>query len=124
MSTPQDPERDPQERDDEVDLDLDADDVLLREAIGQPTVIRVGGKVITIPHQKEWLYEASQFMGQGMYTAWARRVLDDQDFKAWEAAKLKNYQLEAVVLRCTADAGLTPGKSPARSRSSRSTRRR
>jgi len=114
------------ERDDEaeVDLDLDAEDVLLREAIGQPTTVRVAGKVISVPHQKDWEWQASQFLGQGLFSAWARLVLSEEDFKAFQDAELRNYQVEKIVEVVTANSGLSLGKRSARSRSSGSTRKR
>jgi hypothetical protein len=115
------PERDDDEA---VDLDLDADDVLLREAIGEPTTVRAGGRVLTIPHQKDWPHIASAFLGQGSFSAWARRVMSEEDFKAFDAADLHNYQIERIVEIVTRNAGITPGKRSPSSRSSRSTRKR
>lgn len=114
------------ERDDEdaVDLDLDADDVLLREAIGAPTTVRVNGKVLTIPHQKDWPHIASAFLGQGSFSAWARRVMSPQDFERFEAADLHNYQVEQIVRLISEAAGIPPGKRSPQSRSSARTRKR
>jgi hypothetical protein len=117
------PERDDDE-DLAVDLDLDADDALLREAIGAPTTIRLNGKVLTVPHMKDWEHNATQFMSQGLFAAWARRVMSDDDFKAFQDAELKNYQVERIVEICQRNSGTTAGKRSRPSPSSRSTRKR
>ena len=123
MTTPDDPERDAEEAD--VDLDLDAEDEVLRkEAVGEPTTIRINGKVITFPHQKDWPHEASIFLNNGNSIAWAQRALTAADFKKFSDAKVRNYQLERIIEVVSANGGITPGKPPRRSRSSRSTRPR
>ena len=123
MTTADAPERDAGEAD--VDLDLDAeDDALRKEAVGEPTSVRIGGKVVSFPHQKDWPHEASVFLGNGNSIAWAQRVLSEPDFKAFTAAKVRNYQLERIIEVVSANGGITPGKPSRRSRSSRSTARR
>ena len=123
MTTADAPERDAGEAD--VDLDLDAeDDALRKEAVGEPTTIRIGGKVLTFPHQKDWPHEASIFLNNGNSIAWAQRVLSAADFKKFTDAKVRNYQLERLIEVINGNSGITPGKPARRSRSSRSTARR
>jgi hypothetical protein len=90
---------------------------------GAPTRVRVNGKVITIPHQKDWEHLASAFLSQGTYILWARRVLSPEDLQVFEAAALHNYQMDAIVRQVTENSGITPGKQRRSPRSSGSTRR-
>jgi hypothetical protein len=109
----------------EVDLDLDADDALLREAVGKPTTIRVDGKVIHIDHAAEWSNTAMAAATQGDWDTWAREVInDDSEFEDFVAANLVNYQLEAIFTECGKLARTTMGKSQRSGRSSRSKRTR
>jgi hypothetical protein len=109
---------------DDVDLDLDAEDMLLREAIGQPLTIRVGGKVIEIPHPTDWPHTANTAAARSDFGAWAAEVLSEDDYEVWQAAKLHNYQVNAVFEKVNRRAGVGPGKSPSSRGSSRSKQRR
>ena len=110
---------------DAVDLDLLAEDVALREAIGQPTSVRLPtGKVIEVPHISDWPHIASRYAAIALFDAWAGEVLSEQDQKAFAEAKLKNYQVSALIERVSKDGGTTPGKSRPSSPSRRNTRRK
>jgi hypothetical protein len=113
--------RDP---DDDVDLDLDAEDTLLREAIGRPVTVRVGGKVITVPHPTEWPHTANEAATRGDFSAWASEVLSEDDLKVFTDARLRNYQVTAIFEHVNKRAGVGPGKSPNSRGSSKGTRRR
>jgi hypothetical protein len=109
---------------DEVDLDLDAEDQLLREAIGQPMTVRVGGKVITVPHPTEWPHAANEAATRADFGTWAREALSEQDYQVFLAANLRNYQVAAIFERVNKRAGVSPGKSPGSRGSSKRTRTR
>jgi hypothetical protein len=109
----------------DVDLDLDANDALLREAVGKPTTVRIDGVVIHVDHAAEWSNEAMKAASQGDWDAWAREVIhDDDEYQAFQDANLVNYQYEAIFSECGKQASLTMGKSQRSARSSRSTRKR
>ncbi len=114
----------PEETED-VDLDLDLEDANLREAIGKPTTIRIGGRVLTFPHHLEWTHDQTRMMTLGMWDQWAQSLLSEDDWKAWQDASLKNYQFEAITQRMLANMGAaSPGKSQRRSPSRQNKRRR
>jgi hypothetical protein len=108
----------------DVDLDLDAEDMLLREAIGQPITVKVGGKIITVPHTSEWPHIANTAAGRADFGTWAAAVLSDADFETFTKANLKNYQMTALFSKIHRRTGSGPGKSPSSRGSSKSTRRR
>lgn len=109
-----------------VDVDLDAmDDALKREAVGDPTTVRIDGVVIHIAHASAWSSSAMRAATQGDWETWARSVIPDNDeFQAWADADLMNYQVEAVFAQCGRQARLTAGKSARLSGSSKRSRRR
>lgn len=110
---------------DDVDLDLDLEDASLREAIGQPTTIRISGKVLTFPHHAEWTHDQTRMMSLGMFDAWAEGLLSEADFKVWQGANLRNYQHDAIVKKMLANMGAgSPGKSQRPSTSPPRKRRR
>jgi len=110
---------------DAVDLDLLADDAVLREAVGQPTSVRLPtGKVIDVPHISDWPHIASRYAAIALFDAWAAEVLSPADQKAFTDAKLKNYQVSKLIERVSQDGGTNPGKSRPSSASRRSTRRK
>lgn len=109
---------------DDIDLDLDAEDELLREAIGTPIRIKVGGKVVEIPHPTSWPYAANQASVRSDFDTWAAEVLSEDDCKIWQDAHLRNYQVNAVFDKINRRAGVSPGKSPSSRSSSRNKRRR
>jgi hypothetical protein len=109
---------------DDVDLDLDAEDTLLREAIGQPLTVRVGGKVIEVPHPTDWPHTANTAAGRSDFSAWAAEVLSEEDRKVFLAANLRNYQVNALFESVNRRAGVGPGKSPSSRGSSRNKQRR
>ena len=80
----------PRETDDdlEVDLDLDAEDQLLREAIGKPVRIRVAGEVISIPNPKDWPHAANTAASRADFGTWAALVLSPEDLETFTAANL------------------------------------
>jgi hypothetical protein len=110
--------------DDGVDFDLDAEDVLLREAIGQPLTVKVTGKVITIPHPQDWPHAANTAASGADFGGWARAVLSDEDHKVFLAANLRNYQIEALFAQIQKRTGAGPGKPRNSGPSSRSKRQR
>lgn len=107
-----------------VDLDLDAEDVLLREAVSRPITVKVAGKVITVPHPDAWPHAANEAAFRADFSTWARGALSDEDFKAFVAANLRNYQVQAIFKHVNRRNGTDPGKSPGSRGSSKSTRRR
>jgi hypothetical protein len=109
---------------DDVDLDLDAEDTLLREAIGQPLTVRVAGKVISVPHPTDWPHTANTAAARADFGTWAREVLSDDDHEAFTAANLRNYQVNALFEKVNRRAGVSPGKSPSSRGSSRNRQRR
>jgi hypothetical protein len=112
------------EDEDFVDLDLDADDQLLREAVGQPIRVKVGGQVIEVPHPQDWPHTANTAASNAEFGAWAAQVLSDEDYKVFQGANLRNYQVNALFEHVNKRAGVSPGKSPSSARSSRSKPRR
>jgi hypothetical protein len=120
------PIRPAEEPDEAVDVDLDVlDEQLRREAVGDPTVVRVGGSVIHITHANDWSSSAMRAAGAGNWDTWAREVIEDDDeFRLWVEADLKNYQVEAVFAECGRQARLNQGKSRVRSGSRNHSRRK
>lgn len=110
--------------DEDVDFDLDAEDVLLREAIGQPVRIKVGGKVIEVPHPTDWPHTANKAATGSDFAGWAAEVLSPEDYKVFSDANLRNYQINAIFEQVNRRAGVTPGKSQPSARSSKSKARR
>lgn len=108
----------------DVDLDLDAEDVLLREAIGQPVRVKVDGKVLEIPHPSDWPTDANAAAARSDFDGWAALVLSDGDLRVWRAAHLRNYQTNAIFEQVAKRTGAGPGKPPASRGSSRSKRQR
>lgn len=110
----------------EVDLDLDAqDEQLRREGLGEPSTVRLDGKVIHILHAGDWSSTAMQAASTGDWDTWAREVIEDNDeYATWNDADLKNYQIEAVFRECARKARMSMGKSQRRSGSRRSGQRR
>lgn len=125
MTEPLHPVDDPSEEE-VVDLDLDAqDESLRREAVGEPTTVRIDGKVIHITHANAWSASAMRAAGTANWDLWAREVIEDDDeFRVWVEADLQNYQVEAVFAEAGRQARLNQGKSLARSGSRNRTRRR
>jgi hypothetical protein len=109
-----------------VDLDLDAqDESLRRDAIGQPTTVRIDGIVIHVVHANAWPSSAMRAAGRADWDSWAREVIeDDEEFRTWMNADLQNYQIEAVFAECGRQARLNQGKSQKPSGSRQNTRRR
>jgi hypothetical protein len=112
--------------DEEVDLDLDAiDEELRREALGEPTTVRIDGKVVHIAHVSDWSSSAMRAATAGDWDTWAREVIeDDTEFGIWVDADLRNFQVEAVFDLCGRQARMSMGKSRGRSGSRRNSRRR
>lgn len=124
MTQPLRPAEEPEEE--SVDLDLDAqDEALRREAVGAPTTVRIGGKVIHVTHANAWSASAMRAAGTANWDLWAREVIEDDDeFRAWVESDLQNYQVEAVFAEAGRQARLNQGKSVARSGSRRNTKRK
>jgi hypothetical protein len=116
----------PEEEIEDVDLDLDSqDEELRREGLGKPSTVRLDGIVIHIMHAGDWSSSAMQAASTGDWDTWARQVIeDDEEYKVWEGADLRNYQIEAVFKECGRQARMSMGKSPKRSGSRGRTQRR
>jgi hypothetical protein len=116
------PDGAPEDLDIEVDVDLDA---MGDEATGEPTKVRLDGKIIYIQHASDWNSTAMRAAASGDWDTWAREVIDDDDqYKTWEEADLRNSQVEAVFVQCGRQARMSAGKSQRRGGSRRGTRRR
>ena len=128
MTDPKVTEPEPEGTDpDDVDVDIDllADDAMLREALQEPTSIRLPtGDVIDIPHMSDWPHVATRYMAQGLFDAWAEEVLTPDEYKSWKEADLHNYQIEKITAAVSAAGGTTAGKRRPSSSSQRSKRRR
>jgi hypothetical protein len=109
-----------------VDVDLDLlDETLRKENVGAATTVRIDGKVVRVSHAKEWSATAMRAASAGDWDTWAREVIDDDDeFRIWVAADLKNYQVEAVFNECGRQSRMNMGKSGKRSGSRPSFQRR
>jgi hypothetical protein len=104
----------------DVAIDLLAEDAMLREALREPTDVRLPtGKVISVPHLADWPHIASRYAALNVWDQWASEVLSEADYEAFRDAKLRNYQVERITEAVTAAADVSPGK-PKRSSSSRS----
>jgi hypothetical protein len=116
----------PVEDDVPVDVDLDMiDETLRKEVIGQPVTVRLDGKVIHVSHAKDWSSTAMRAASAGDWDTWAREVIDnDDEFRLWAEADLRNYQIEAVFEECGRQSRLNMGKSRRRSGSANNSRRR
>ncbi|HWI69782.1 MAG TPA: hypothetical protein VNS88_15650 [Nitrospiraceae bacterium] len=112
--------------DDEEDVDVDVDlDAMAKEATGEPTRVRLDGRVIHVMHAGDWNSSAMRAASAGDWDTWAREVIeDDEEYQTWEDANLKNTQIEAVFAQCGRQARMSAGKSQRRSGSRRSTRTR
>jgi hypothetical protein len=110
----------------EVDLDLDMmDEQLRKERVGKPVTVRLDGTVIHITNAADWSSSAMELASTGSWTGWAREVIEDDDeYKAWVGADLKNYQVEAVFDECGRSSRLDAGKSRKQSGSRRGSQRR
>jgi hypothetical protein len=95
-----------------VDLDLKAEDARLREAVGEPTKIRIDGMVIHIDHIAEWSDVAMKASTRGDWETWADEVIaDEKEADHFIQANLLNYQMEAVFETCSKAGGVGKGKS-------------
>lgn len=112
--------------DEEVDLDLDTQsEALRREAVREPTTIRLNETVIHIMHTGDWPQSAMVQASLGNWEAWARLVIeDDEEYETWMDADLRNYQIEAVFSECSRNARMTMGKSGGPSGRRQRTKRR
>jgi hypothetical protein len=115
-------------REDEEDVDLDLDLItpaLRDEAVGNPTTVRIDGKVIHVQHANDWSSSAMRDASNGRWEEWARTVIEDDDeYKVWLDADLRNFQIEAIFTQCARKARLNQGKSTRFSGSRNRTRRK
>ena len=118
------PESEAQES--EVDLDLDLmDEQLRKERVGKPTTVRIDGEVIHITNAADWSSSAMELASTGNWSGWAREVIEnDDEYKVWLGADLKNYQVEAVFDECGRSSRMDAGKSRKQSGSRRGSPRR
>jgi hypothetical protein len=116
----------PEAQEPEVDLDLDMmDEQLRKERVGEPTTVRIDGTVINIMNAADWSSSAMELASTGNWSGWAREVIEDDDqYKAWVGADLKNYQVEAVFDQCGRSSRMDAGKSRKQSGSRQGSRRR
>lgn len=114
------------EDDIEVDIDLDElQEQLKKEATGDPTTVRIDGKVIHVQFAGDWNATAYRAMMEGRFDDWADEVIsDEKEREAWEDADLTLREMEAVVLQCAKKSRLGMGKSRRQSGSSRRSRRK
>lgn len=111
------PPADDDERD--VAIDLLAEDAMLREALREPTAVRLPtGKVIHVPHTADWPHIAVRYAALNVWDQWASEVLSEEDAEAFSDARLHNYQVERITEAVTAAGDVSPGK-PKRSSGSR-----
>jgi hypothetical protein len=109
----------------EIDLDLDALDAQLREAVGEPTSVKINGKVVHIANAADWSGAAMQYSQRGNWDEWAKEVIEtDEELDTFLDARLKNYQLEAIFNKCAELSNQSPGKSHRSGASSRGSRRK
>lgn len=110
----------------EVDLDLDLMDEQLRnERVGKPVTVRIDGTVIHITNAADWSSSAMELASQGNWTGWAREVIEnDDEYKVWLGADLKNYQVEAVFDECGRSSRMDAGKFRKQSGSRRGSQKR
>ena len=108
-----------------VDVDLDEQDEALRaEAVGEPTTVRLKGKVFHIVHTGDWSSKAMKAAAEGDWDGWAIEVLPEHEYPDWDELNLKNYQIEAVFVKCGEKAAMNAGKSQRLSGSRQRSRRR
>jgi hypothetical protein len=107
----------PQDEEQPVDVDLDAiDESLRKEVVGHPVTVRLDGKIVHVSHAKDWSSTAMRAASAGDWDTWAREVIDnDDEFRVWVEADLKNYQVEAVFEECGRQSRMNMGKSRKRS---------
>lgn len=106
----------------EVDVDLDA---MGYEATGRPITVRVAGKVIHVTNAGDWTSEAMRASSIGDWNTWARETIDDDDeYKTWVEANLRNTQIEAVFSEVGRQSQMNQGKSQRRAGSRRGSPRR
>jgi hypothetical protein len=105
--------------DDDVDVDLDIiSETLRKERVGKPTTVRVDGVVIRIINAADWSSTAMSAASSGNWPTWAREVIpDNEEYQAWAAADLHNFQIEAVFQQCGMSMGKSRGPSGTRKRS-------
>jgi hypothetical protein len=109
----------------EIDLDLDALDAQLREAVGKPTTVKIDGQVVHIANAADWSGDAMQASSKANWDEWAEEVIEDEDeLDAFLKANLKNYQYEAIFTKCAELSNQSPGKSQRSAGSSRNSRRK
>ncbi len=95
-----------------VDLDLDAEDKRLREAVGRDTVIRLKGEVVHIAHTLTWSNVAMDACIAGDFTTWAGEVIHDEaELEHFLGANPTIYQYEAAFKQCADSSGLDLPKS-------------
>jgi hypothetical protein len=108
-----------------VDLDLDAEDKRLREAVGRDTIIRVKGKVVHIAHTLTWSSAAMDACIAGDFSTWASETIHDEaELEHFQSANPTIYQYEAVFNQCAESSGLDLPKSKASGSRSASTQTR
>jgi hypothetical protein len=94
-----------------IDLDLDKEDAALREAIGQPTRVRMRGVAVEFQHPSLWTSTAMKAVNNGDWHAWGQEVIDDPaQYKHFVECNLRNFQYEAIFKRLNKDAGVDLGK--------------
>jgi hypothetical protein len=106
-----------------VDLDLDAEDKRLREAVGRDTAVKFKGKVVHFAHTMTWSSVAMDACIAGDFSTWASEVIhDEKELEHFLAANPTNYQYEAVFKQCAESSGLDVPKFKPSGRQSAGTR--
>ncbi len=95
-----------------VDLDLDAEDKALREAIGLDTSVKFKGRTVHFAHPMTWSNQAMDASISGDFGSWAREVIrDEEELEHFLAQNPLIYQFEAIFKACVSSSGLDVPKS-------------
>lgn len=109
-----------------VTIDLIAEDEAIRAALPEPQTVRIpqreekdetgkvtreaGEAVVTIPPASWWPLEAMRYAMQELWILWARSVLSEEDFEAWQRAGIRTAQMKRIYDAVTAAEGADAGK--------------
>ena len=105
------PASEPDEEPVDVDLDL-LDESLRDERLGKATTVKIDGQIVHVLHAGDWSSSAMRAASIGDWDTWAEQVIPDEtEFKVWDEADLRNYQIEAIFQECGRQARMTMGKS-------------
>lgn len=96
------------------------------EPEGVPVTLHTddGDVTVTVPPVGRWYVEATEALEASKFNQWAELVLSDDDAEAWRSVRKRNDEVVQFFIDWGNASGEDAGKSPASTRSSRSTRRR